>query len=561
MISALHIENLAVIKKLDVDFSAGFTVLTGETGAGKSVMLESLRLLLGAKADKELLRHGEAMATVSAVFRDLSAKTKADLFALSVVTDEEGALELQRSFGEDGKSTSRINGRAVSLSVLKEAASLLLHIHGQEDTAFLRKEESALSILDAAAHNERELAAYLFEYEKLENLRRALEKLEIDEAEKERRIETLRYQTEEIKEVSLKKGDEDALFEEKLRLKNIEKITKQTSFSYRALRGGEKGNVCSVLQKVVLSMEALGEFIPRAAEIAEQLEDSLSELDDVAEEIRAMGELDGEDPTEALDRVETRLADIQRLLRKYGPTEDAVLAYLEKSLEELSSLENLDSRREELTARYAEQLAKAEREAEVLHETRAKATLALEDEVSALLEKLDLPKAKFSIGLEKREREDARYLTESGFDTVSFLATLNEGEPMLPINHVASGGEMARIVLALKCVIARHDGLPTVIFDEVDSGVSGKTSRKIGFCLKEASAGIQMLCITHSAQIASLADNHYLMKKQTLDGRTEASVSLLGREERIAELSRILGGIHITDAQRKAAADMLSYQI
>ncbi len=561
MISALHIENLAVIKKLDVDFSAGFTVLTGETGAGKSVMLESLRLLLGAKADKELLRHGETVATVCAVFQSLSPKTVAALAALAVETDEEGALELQRSFGEDGKSTSRINGRAVSLSVLKEAAALLLHIHGQEDTAFLRKEESALAILDAAAHNERELLAYRCEFERLEELRHQREKLEIDEAEKERRIETLRYQTEEIKEVNLKKGDEEALFDEKLRLKNIEKITKQTSFAYRALRGGEKGNVCSVLQKVVLAVETLGEVIPRAAEIAELLEDELSQLDDIAEEIRAMADFDGEDPTEALDRVETRLADIQRLLRKYGPTEEAVLSYLEKSLEELSSLEELDSRREELDARYAEQLIRTEAVAKALHETRAKATEALEGEVSALLEKLDLPKAKFSIDLQIREKSSLHYLTENGYDSVSFLATLNEGEPMLPINHVASGGEMARIVLALKCVIARHDGLPTVIFDEVDSGVSGKTSRKIGFCLKEASEGIQMLCITHSAQIASLADSHYLMKKQTRDGRTEASVSLLDREERIAELSRILGGIHITDAQRKAAADMLSYQI
>lgn len=561
MLCALHIENLAVIKNLDVDFSAGFTVLTGETGAGKSVMLESLRLLLGAKAERELLRHGESTAMVSAVFHSLSPKTEAALSALSVTPDEEGALQLQRSFGEDGKSTSRINGRMVTLSVLKEVAALLLHIHGQDDTAFLRHEESALEILDAAAHNEAVLAEYRREYEALEELRRQREKLRIDEGEKARRIETLRYQTREIQEVNLKKGDEEALFEEKLRLKNIEKITKQTSFVYRALRGGEKGNVCSVLQRVVSAVEALGEVIPRAAEIAETLDERLSELDDLAEEIRDMADLDGEDPTEALDRVETRLSDINRLLRKYGPTEEAVLAFLANAEEELSALEQLDDRRALLDEQYAAQLKKTEAAAEALHKTRAEATKALEGEVAALLSELDLPKARFSIALEKRERDKGRYLSESGYDTVAFVAALNEGEPMLPINHVASGGEMARIVLALKCVIARHDGLPTVIFDEVDSGVSGKTSRKIGFCLKRASAGIQMLCITHSAQIASLADHHYLMKKQVENGRTEASVSLLNREGRIAELSRILGGIHITDAQRRAAADMLSDNI
>ncbi len=557
MLSSLHIENMAVIRLLDADFDRGFTAITGETGAGKSVMMESLYLLAGAKAERDLIRYGEDRATVSALFSELSPATAASLAEIGVFPDEDGCLELLRTVSQDGKNTCRVNGKMVSLSVLREVFPYLLHIHSQEDNGFLRKEGSELSVLDAVAHNGDVLERYRGVYRRLVSISQEIERLRMDESEKIRTLEMLRYQVEEIDAVSPKAGEEEALFDEKLRLRHIEKITKQAGFAYRALRGAEKGNACYIIDRAASSLRTLTEVLPEASEIADALEEHLVEIEALAERIDLFADLGGQDPTEALDAVETRLADLAKLTRKYGGTTEKVIAFAREAKERLSIIEGADARIAELEKEYASVKKEAYAAALALRGTREKAAKQLEKEIVLNLRALDMPAAEFSVSITEMQKDGEPRFSENGMDSVVFLAAVNVGEPFIPIAKSASGGEMSRIMLAIKTVIAKHDGLPTVIFDEVDTGVSGKTSRKIGFSLLASAKSAQILSITHSAQIASLADRHLLVYKQEVGGRTESSVKLLDREERIAELARILGGIAVTDAQREAARDML----
>ncbi len=558
MLQSLYIENIAVIRRTETDFVGGFTAVTGETGAGKSVMMDSLQLLLGAKADKELIRHGETRGEVSAIFSDLPSDTVAAIAALGVAPDEEGMLSVSRALSIDGKSTSRINGRTVSLGVLKEVAQLLFHIHGQEDTAFLRKEGSELALLDLAAKNTAEREAYAKEYAALCHIRAEMEKKEMDEGEKLREIEMLRYQIADIEEVSPVVGEDDTLFEEKLRLRHIEKIAKQTTFAYRALRGAEKGNACYIIDRAAASLRTVADVLPAAVPLAERLESTLNELEDVAAEVESLADLGGEDPTEALDRVESRLAELARITRKYGGSTERAVSFLEDSKARLALLENADADHAALEEKYKEQLQITKKAAEKLRQTRIAAAELFEKETLETLEALDLFGARFSVSLTPRDTGDGRGLLSTGDDDVCFLISVNPGEPSVSVSKCTSGGEFSRIMLAIKTVIARHDGMPTLVFDEIDAGVSGKTSRKIGFLLKKAAEGAQIVCITHSAQIASLADSHLLVSKREENGRTESSVKNLTGEERVAEIARILGGISVTEAQKMAAADMLS---
>lgn len=558
MLRSLYIENMAVISRVEVDFSHGFTAITGETGAGKSVMMDSLQLLLGAKADKELVRHGEARAEVSALFAALPPSVETSLSSLGVETDEEGALTLSRTLGADGKSVSRINGKAVSLGVLKEVSRLLFHIHGQEDTAFLRGEESELALLDLAAGNDAEKERYASEYRALCHIRSQIEKLKMDESEKLREMEMLRYRIADIEEVSPVAGEEETLFEEKLRLRHIEKISKQTAFAYRALRGAEKGNACYIVDRAVAALRAISDVMPSVLPLAERLETQLEELEDVAAEIEGLTDLGGEDPTDALDRVETRLAALARISRKYGGSAEKAVLFLQEAKERLALLENLEADRTELARAYDAQLVKTKEAAEALRKTRLAAAALFEKETLETLEALDLSRASFRVSLTPRDTGDGNGFTSSGDDAVAFFVRINPGEPAVSVSKCTSGGEFSRIMLAIKTVIARHDGIPTLIFDEIDTGVSGKTSRKIGFLLKKAAEGAQIIAITHSAQIASLAHEHLLVVKKEENGRTASTVHPLLGEERVVEIARILGGIAVTEAQRMAASDMLS---
>ena len=557
MLLSLHIENMAVIRRMDADFDRGFTAITGETGAGKSVMMESLYLLAGAKADRELIRHGEDRATVSALFSELSDATLSSLELFGVFPDDEGCLELSRTVSTDGKNVCRINGKAVSLSLLRDTFPYLLHIHTQEDNGFLRREGSELSILDIAAHNDAEKEAYSLLYRKLTSIAREIDALRMDESEKIRTLETLRYQLSEIDAVAPKSGEEEALFEEKLRLRHSEKIAKQAGFAYRALRGAEKGNACYIIDRAAASLRTITEVLPEAGEIADALEGHLVEIEALADRIDLFSDFGGADPTEALDRVETRLAELSKLTRKYGGTLEKVIAFANDARERLATIEGADDRISELEEEYNAVKKEACVAADSLRKTREATAKRIEKEIVDNLRALDMPAAELRIDVTAKMRDGDPIFTESGTDDVVFMASVNVGEPYIPIAKNASGGEMSRIMLAIKTVIAAHDGLPTVIFDEVDTGVSGKTSRKIGFSLLASAKNAQILSITHSAQIASLAHRHLLVYKQEKEGRTESSVKLLSDEERIEELARILGGIAVTESQREAARDML----
>lgn len=557
MLASLHIENIAVIRSVDIDFTGGFTTFTGETGAGKSILIDSINLLLGNRADRELIRKGEDRALVSAIFSELSADTLASLRALGVEPDEEGLLMIQRTVSADGHSAARLNGRAITLSVLREVGALLIHIHGQNDNRLLTDPEQHIRILDAYANDGAELAAYRASYEELCRIRREIKAVSGDESERLRRLEMLRYQIADIDALSLREGEEEELEEKRRRLQNAERIAKQTSFSYRALKGSEKGSVTYILSRAVQSLSQLHDVIPETTAFSEKLEDFMWQIDDIAEQIADLGGEGMEDPTALLNRVEARLDGINKLCRKYGKDVAAILEFRKNAALQLEQLEGADERLEALGKQEKQAVSAAKEAAARLHACRGKAALQLQAEITEALAFLDMPRVKFVIRTEPRYENGEPSFDRFGQESISFLISTNPGEPPAPMSRIASGGELSRIMLSLKSVIADKDGIPTVIYDEVDTGVSGKTARKIGIKLRASADRTQLFCVTHSAQIASLASHHFVIRKQELDGRASTTVSLLDREGRVAELARILGGLSVTDAQRQAALDML----
>ncbi len=558
MLSSLHIENVAVIKCADVDFSDGFMVMTGETGAGKSIIIDSVNLLLGAKADKELIRSGAQSLMVSGLFSALSDATQRKLDNVGVCTDEDGNILIQRSVARDGRSQIKVNGRSVSLSVLKAITPGLVSIHGQSDTNDLTEPRRQLYLLDVFAQNSELLSEYELAYSRLEEIKRKIEDVSEKEKEGERLKEILEYQIKEIRSASLKPGEEDALIEKKLKLKNSEKITRHADFVFKALKGSEKGSVSYLLDRSVSALMQISDVVPECAEYAERLRDFLYETDEIAEEVYAVMDDDGSDPTESLNKIESRLDKISRLKRKYGSTVEDVLIFLQSLEAQLESLNNAEEILKTLEKEEREAFDAAEKIAQRLHKKRTESAEILENKVKEVLEFLDMPKVVFYASIKEEYKNERRTLNRFGFDSVEFFISANRGADAQPISKIASGGELARIMLALKSVIADKDGTLTVVFDEIDSGVSGKTARKIGIKMLSLAKTTQIFCVTHSAQIASLADNHYLIKKSDDSGETETTVSLLSRDGRIDELSRILGGINVTEAQRAAAIDMLT---
>ena len=368
----------------------------------------------------------------------------------------------------------------------------------------------------------------------------------------------LRYQVADIDALSLHEGEEEELEEKRRRLQNAERISKHTSFAYRALKGSEKGSVTYILSRTVQSLASLHDVIPQTAEFSEKLEDFMWQIDDIAEQVADLGGEDGGDPTALLNRVEARLDGINKLCRKYGKDVAAILSFRAKAAEELAQLEGADERLDLLKKEEAQAVLVAKEAAARLHERREKAALHLQKEITEALTFLDMPRVKFVIKTALREERGEPVFDRNGQEEISFLISTNPGEAPAPMSKIASGGELSRIMLSLKSVIADKDGIPTVIYDEVDTGVSGKTARKIGFKLRAAAERSQIFCVTHSAQIASLAAHHFVIRKQELDGRAATTVHLLDREGRVEELARILGGLSVTEAQRQAALDMLN---
>ncbi len=557
MLLSLHIENIAVIKCVDIDFANGFTAMTGETGAGKSIIIDSIGLLLGAKADKELIRNGEGCAMVSGLFGNLSEKDVEALSENGVGIDEEGNILVQRTVSIDGRSQIKINGRTVNLSVLKGVTAALVGIHGQNDTGALVNPANHLSIIDTYAGNTELLLSYKDAYAEYEAVRKQIAEIVEKTRESERLKEILEYQIKDIEALELHDGEEEELVDRKIKIRNSEKIVKNSEFVYKALKGSEKGGVSYLIDRSISALSQLAGVIPEYSGYAEELREILYKVEDIAEEVSdTVSDMDS-NPTEALNEIEERLDKIAKLKRKYGLTVKDIIAFGERARAELETLENSDGILKKLTVKEAETYEKALAIAEKLHGIRRKAADELERQVKETLEFLDMPKVVFFASMQEKYSADKKVLLPNGIDFAEFFISANRGAAPQPISKIASGGELARIMLAIKSVISDKDGLGTLIFDEIDAGVSGKTARKIGIKMLSLSKSTQIFCVTHSAQIASLSDSHFLIGKRDVGGKTETYVKELDKDGRVDEISRILGGIDVTDSQRSAALDMI----
>ena len=558
MLNSLHIENIAVVKSADIDLGSGFTVFSGETGAGKSVIIDSIKLLLGGRFDKELIRHGESTAMVSGFFSELSDTSRAALLELGVEPDEDGGLLVQRTLGADGRNQIRLNGRTVGVGVLRGIMPRLLSIHGQSETGALTDSSTHLELIDVYADNRELLAEYSEAYLAYSDVKRRLTELLEKRAEGERIRELLAYQIKDIDSLHLHDGEEEELIDKKLKIKNSEKLHKHADFVYKALRGSEKGSVAYLIDRSISSLRQISDVIPECAEYAESMRDMLYRIEEIAEDVYAVTDDITGDPTEALNEIESRLDKISKLKRKYGLTIASVLAFRDKCAEELGSIENSEeierSLRQEEKTLYKAALELADR----LHERREEAAKSLEGVVKQTLDFLDMPSVIFYTSFRTFLCEGERELGPRGYESAEFYISANKGAEAMPMSRIASGGELARIMLALKSAIADKDGVSTVIYDEIDAGVSGKTARKIGVRMLKLAESAQLICVTHSAQIASLADTHILIRKRELDGKTQTETSVLDYDGRVAEVSRILGGIAVTKAQRDAAVDMIN---
>ena len=556
MLSALHIENMALIRSLDITFHDGFTAMTGETGAGKSILIDSIGLLIGRKADRSMVRTGETSATVRGVFSSLSEHTVSLLRLLDIFPDDDGNLIVERTIFSDGKGRAKVNGTPVTTTLLRSAAPMLITIHGQSDTLALSEEGNYIRLLDAFAKNEELLVGYAEAYSAYEKLRRERDEIAGNESERIRTAEMLRYQIADIDAVKPKEREDILLEEKEKKLKSRERISRQTNFAYRILKSAEKGNAVLILDKAVTALETITDVYPELTELCQRLTECRYQIDDIAEIVYDMVDHDESDPTSEIDRIESRLDAISKLRKKYGAEISDILSYREKAAARLSALEHADERLADVEVELEEAYRCAASLAHDLHEKRVEASVRLASAMKETLTFLDMPRVEFMISVEELFSDGKCILGANGADRVDFLISANKGESMQSLALVASGGELSRIMLSLKSVSAMTDDTPTMIFDEIDAGVSGRTARKIGMKLLDLSHTSQVFCVTHSAQIASLSDDHLLISKHEEGDRTVTQVTRLDEAGRIAELSRVLGGIRITDAQRRAAEDM-----
>ena len=559
MLSSLHIENIAVIKHADIDLESGFQVLTGETGAGKSILIDCINLLLGARPSKDLIRNGETRATVSGLFTDIEAPLSRLPSELDITADEDGCIMLTRTFDLDGKAQTKLNGRTIPASLQKELMPYLINIHGQNDNRILMSLTAQLSYLDGYAGNDELLNEYSAVYEQLESCRKKMLSLKRDEREKARMSELLRYQVNEIDEAKLKLGEEEELEKRREKVKNAEKILKHSRLITKALYRGEKAlPAYELIKKSVSALESISEYVPNAEEYIEKLNNMTYELEEIGLTVSDIAEADYDDPESELDEIETRLDLISKLEKKYGIGIEEILSFRDKAANELKEIESADELLDELRIEYSKHKKKATELASRLTENRQRAATTLEKSVVDELSYLEMPKVRFKVEIKPSLDENGKTkLIKQGADTVEFLLSANPGEPLKPLSKIASGGELSRIMLALKNINSYGSEGETLIFDEIDTGVSGKTSQKIGIRLRALASKNQVICVTHSAQIAAEAHEHYLIKKQEIDGRVETSVTPLNREGRINELARIMGGVNITDKLLQSAAEML----
>ena len=555
MLKSLHIENMAVVRCLDFEFDRGLTVFTGETGAGKSVITDCIKFLICNKISRELLRTGETRGLVNAVFSDLSDTALNKLADLGIdVSDRE--ITLERTVNSDGRSSCRIEGRGVSQQIMRKAGSVLITVHGQHESLRLSDEKERIDLIDTFSKTDEALNSYKEAYSSWKSVKNQISSLIQDSAELSRRKDMLEFQAKEISAAKLKPDEENLLVAERLKLQSAEKIKKHTDAAARTLYSNDKGITASTLTlRAAEVLAKISDVMPELNELSARLRNCSYELDDISAELQqvlAVADIPS-DPTKRLDEIETRLSLISTLKRKYGTTIEEILEFETKVKAELELLDTSDDKIAELTA--AEKLLRADLtdKARNLSNERNRGALLIEKEVAETLRFLDMPKVIFTVSLTEKEHFD-----EFGKDNVEFMIAANSSEAMKPLSSSASGGELSRVMLAIKCAVAGADETDTLIFDEVDTGVSGKTSRKIGIKLKLAAGSSQVISVTHSAQIASLAHHHLLVSKEDVAGRNETKLIELDDVGRVEETARILGGINVSEAQRLAAIDMIN---
>ena len=553
MLSLLHIENIALIESADIRFEPGFNVLTGETGAGKSIVIDSIGAVMGERTSRDLIRTGAFGARVSAVF---CALPELEWFAENGVgPDENGELMLERELLGDGRNVCRVNGRPLTVSQLKSLGRQLLNIHGQHDGQQLLDPACHLGYLDRFGQNETLLEEYRACYSQLGQIGAQIESLRMDEAEKARKMDTLTYQIAELERAQLKPGEDDQLAQRRDLLRNAGKIMEAVECAYQALTGGEDGQgAASLIADAQYSLQVGGRVSAELEELAESAAQLSAEAEDLAERVRDIR--DGlESSTGELDEIENRLDTIYRLRKKYGATVIDMLAYLERCKNELDQIQCADDTIVRLEQKYSKALALAQKAAAALSQARRDTAVQLQERIQAELAQLDMPKVRFFVEFGPKGGETE--LDATGMDEVQFLMSANLGEDLKPIQKVASGGELARIMLALKNVLAENDDISTLVFDEVDTGVSGRAAQKVAHKMSQVAKNKQVLCVTHLPQIAAMADAHFCVEKGERSGRTYTAVEQLDRQRRCEELARLTSGDQITQTALVSAMEML----
>ena len=551
MLLLLHIENIALIEETDIRFQPGFNVLTGETGAGKSIIIDALGAVLGGRTSRNLLRTGADHAFVSAEFSEISESLPS--LIENGIAPEDGSLLLQREIGADGHNFCRVNGRPVTVAQLREIGNQLLNIHGQHDGQQLLDEEQHLGYLDRFGKTDAQRTAYYTAYSALSEIRKSIQSLQMDEAERVRRVDSLKFQISELENADLRPEEEKELQKRRNLLRNGEKYMTALRGADSCLNGDDEGENPGAVTLLRQAQEALS----CVKGLDEDLRDLFKRLDEAACEVYDLAEITRDKcaefdfSPEELDAVENRCDLIYRLEKKYGSSVEEMLLFLDKCREELDSIESADDSLERLKAQQKCMEREVQEKGKLLRETRTAAARELEKRILRELRDLDMNRVRFSVEMEPCEPEP------NGIDRVRFLMSANMGEDLRPIAKIASGGELARIMLALKNVLAEQDFVGTMVFDEVDTGVSGHAAQKVAEKLAQLSRSRQVLCVTHLPQLAAMADTHFSVEKGERSGRTYTKITQMDTEQRKAELARITGGSRVTDALLKSAGELL----
>ncbi|HOQ38320.1 MAG TPA: DNA repair protein RecN [Acetivibrio sp.] len=564
MLQRLEIQNIAIIDRVEIELGEGLNVLTGETGAGKSIIIDSINAILGERMSKELIRTGRDKAVVEAVF-NVNTDRLSDLFErFGIEGEEDGSLIISREFSASGKNICRINGRIATVSMLKELGERLIDIHGQHDNQSLLRTESHIELLDSFAESKISSLKeeYLKHLESYREIKNKLKKLSGDAGERERKIDILRFQIDEIKKARLKVGEEEEIEKQRNILLNSERIISTLSNAYEALGSGGKLDISALdkINKSVSDFCNIEDYDEKYSALKKRLEAVSYELEDIVSEIRDLRDSIEFEPS-VLEELEERLDVLYRLKKKYGDSIEGILEYQENAKKELDEIVN----NEEIINKLKDDLEKEDEElyklAKKINGERIKTAELLESRIGSELQDLEMKNTRFKVNIEFDDsvNDGERKYNNNGLDRVEFLISTNAGEPLKPLSKIASGGEMSRIMLAIKTILANVDKMPTMIFDEIDIGISGIAAQKVGEKLCFISKNHQVISVTHLAQIACMADNNYYIEKVTKDGNTETIVKSLNEEDKRNEIARIIGGAKISDIALKHAEEMLDY--